>query len=77
MLGGVYANGAMIVHTQAEFCLDFIANFYPRSAVAARIYLAAAQVPMLMNSLNQSWQQYQQKMAAQSGKPPQPPPVSN
>ncbi len=30
MLGGVYANGAMVVHTQSEFCLDFIANFYPR-----------------------------------------------
>ena len=76
MLGGVYANGAMIVHTQAEFCLDFIANFYPRSAVACRVYLAAAQVPLLANSLAQSFQQYQQKIAAQSGKPPQPPSMS-
>ena len=41
MLSGVYANAAMIVHTQGEFCLDFITNFYPRSAVSCRVYLAA------------------------------------
>ena len=71
MLAGVYANGAMIVHTQSEFCLDFIANFYPRAAVAARVFLSAAQVPPLLNSLTQSFQQYQQKIAAQGGKPPE------
>jgi hypothetical protein len=75
MLGGVYANGAMIVHTQGEFCLDFIANFYPRAAVACRVYLAAAQAPVLMNTLATSLHQYQQNIA-QGGRPPEPPPAA-
>ncbi len=77
MLSGVYANAAMITHSQAEFCLDFITNFYPRSAVACRVYLAAAQMTGLLNTLAQSFQQYQNKIAAQA--PPQqqlPPPPS-
>ena len=36
MLGGVYANMASISHTENEFCFDFIAQFFPRSAVTAR-----------------------------------------
>jgi hypothetical protein len=68
MLSGVYANGAMIVHTQGEFCLDFIANFYPRAAVSCRVYMAAAQLPVLVNALTQAYQQYQQK----HGQPPGP-----
>ncbi|NBS33936.1 MAG: DUF3467 domain-containing protein, partial [Planctomycetia bacterium] len=41
MLGGVYANMASISHTASEFCFDFIAQFFPRSAVTARVYMAA------------------------------------
>lgn len=77
LLSGVYANAAMIVHTQAEFCLDFITNFYPRSAVSCRVYLAAPQVPGLLNTLTHSFQQYQQKLANQANRPPQPPPPNN
>ncbi len=72
-LSGIYANAAMIVHTQSEFCLDFITNFYPRSAVSCRVYLTAPQVPVFLNSLNQSFQQYQQKVAGHLGRPPEPP----
>jgi hypothetical protein len=71
LFSGVYANAALISHTQAEFCLDFITNLYPRSAVSCRVYLAAAQVPGLFHSLNQSFLQYQQKLA---GGPPKGPP---
>lgn len=71
MLAGAYANGVMISHTAAEFGFDFIANFYPRSAVACRVFLAAPQVPGLLASLNGSFQQFLQKRAAQ---PPEPPP---
>jgi Protein of unknown function (DUF3467) len=63
MLAGVYANATMITHSQAEFCFDFIANLYPRSAVSCRVYLAAPHVPSLLNSLRQSFEQHQQKMA--------------
>lgn len=74
LLSGVYANAAMIAHTQSEFCLDFITNFYPRSAVSCRVYLAAAQLPGLLQTLTNSLQQYQQKIAAQAARPPEPPP---
>jgi uncharacterized protein DUF3467 len=75
MLAGVYANGALIRHTQAEFCLDFITNLFPRPVVSSRVYLAAAHVPGFLQSLNQSFQQYQQKLAGQRPKePPEPRP---
>jgi hypothetical protein len=73
MLSGAAANVVMITHSQAEFCLDFITSFYPRSAVACRVFLAAAQMPGVLNTLAQSFQQYQQKLAAKP-KPPEPPP---
>ena len=58
---GVFANGAMISHTQSEFCLDFIVNLFPRSVVSARIYFAASQIPGLATSLTRSYQQFQQR----------------
>ena len=58
---GVFANAAMITHSQAEFSLDFIVNLFPRSVVTSRIYLAAAHVPGLVQSLTQSYQQFQQR----------------
>jgi len=54
MLGGVYANMASISHTASEFCFDFIAQFFPRSAVTARVYMAAPRVPELLGSLKRS-----------------------
>ena len=58
---GVFANGAMITHTQVEFCLDFIVNLFPRSVVSCRVLLAAPHVPGLIQSLTRSYQQYQQR----------------
>ena len=54
MLGGVYANVVSITHTGSEFCFDFIAQFFPRSAVTARVYMAASRVPDLHGSLKRS-----------------------
>jgi hypothetical protein len=73
MLGGVYANSARIVHTQSEFCLDFIAGFYPKAVVACRVYLTVPQIPVLVNALAQSLQQFQQRRTQQPGEPPEPP----
>src|SRR5437868_208095 len=50
MLGGTYANTVVISHSQAEFCFDFICNFYPRSVVNSRVYLAAPHVPEVFDS---------------------------
>lgn len=58
---GVFANAALITHSQAEFSLDFIVNLFPRSVVACRVYLAAPHIPGLIQSLNQSFQQFQQR----------------
>jgi Protein of unknown function (DUF3467) len=79
LLSGVYTNAVMIVHTPAEFCLDFITNFYPRSAVACRVYMAAPQIPGLLNTLTRSYQQYQQKanQPQQPSRPHDAPPQDN
>jgi hypothetical protein len=63
-LSGVYANHALITHSPGEFCIEFITNFYPRSAVSCRVFLAVPQVPVMLNTLNLAWQQYQQRIAA-------------
>ncbi len=69
VLAGVYANRVMIVHTPAEFCLEFISNFYPKAVLVARVFLSAPQVPLLLKTMTQSWQNYQVKMQ----QPPKPP----
>jgi hypothetical protein len=78
LLSGDYANAVMIAHSPAEFYFDFITNFYPRSAVSCRVYMAAPQIPVLLNTLTRSFQQYQQKLApGQFPRPPeQGPPAS-
>jgi hypothetical protein len=70
ILSGSYANGVMIGHSPSEFVLDFLTNFYPRSAVSCRIYLAAQQVPRLVDTLQPSLRQI---LAKQQQQPPQPP----
>jgi len=61
MLGGVFANVAMIRHTPDEFCIDFIASFYPRPVVVSRVYLSATRVPSLIDAMSASLQKYQQR----------------
>ena len=73
MLSGVYANVVMIGHSAAEFYFDFITGFYPRSAVSCRVYLAVPQMPGVLNTLARSYQQYQQKLAANEGPNQEPP----
>lgn len=71
MLGGVYANAALITHSQAEFCFDFITNFFPRSAVTCRVYLAAAHVPNIAQTMQHALRQLQQRLPP--GQQPKPP----
>lgn len=47
-LSGDYANAVMISHSASEFCFDFIANFFPRSAVSQRVFVSAPQVPRMV-----------------------------
>jgi hypothetical protein len=68
---GAYTNAVMVLHSASEFCLEFIAQFYPKSLITSRVFLSAPQIPVLLNTLNQSWQNYQAKLAQQ--RPPSPP----
>lgn len=61
MMSGSYANAVMIGHTPSEFWLDFITNFYPRSAVASRVFLSAQQIPGLLQTLNTSLEAHRRK----------------
>lgn len=61
MLSGVYANAVMIGHSPAEFWFDFITNFFPRSAVSARVYMTAQQIPGLVETLATSYEAYQRR----------------
>lgn len=74
MLSGVYGHAALIRHSQVEFCIDFITNFFPRSAVSARVFMAAPHVPGLLASFTRALQQYEKKAGGGPGTPPATPP---
>jgi hypothetical protein len=83
VLCGAYANGVMIGHSASEFKFDFLTNLFPTTAVSARVYLSAPQVPRLLDSLTSTYQQFQQRVKQQreqqrgtpgSGPDPEPPP---
>lgn len=68
VLSGTYANGVMIGHGATEFGLDFLTSFFPQSAVSARVFVAAGQVPRLLESLKGAVRQLEQR---RQGLPPQ------
>ena len=72
-MSGCYANAVMVGHSASEFCFDFITTFFPRSAVSSRVYLTVPQVPRLLETLTRSFEQFQQKIAAQRKKLKQQP----
>lgn len=73
MLSGSYANSFLIAHAPAEFVIDFITGFYPTAAVSCRAYFAAGQIPRVLDTLNTSLQQHQQRFGRVI--PPPPPPA--
>jgi hypothetical protein len=78
LLSGSFANGLMIGHTGSEFKLDFLSNLFPHSAVSCRVFLAAPQIPRMIESLQATHMQFQQRLAQQrraaeeGGNPPPP-----
>ena len=70
ILSGVYANAVMIGHGPYEFSFDFITNFYPQSAVSARVYLASGHIARLLDSLKQSWEQLRPRLGYPPGNNP-------
>jgi hypothetical protein len=66
-LPGAYSNAVMIGHSPAEFCIDFIANSFPRSVVSARVVVAAPTLPRILETINGSWQGYLKKRDSTGG----------
>ncbi len=66
---GSYANAVMIGHSPTEFSFDFITTFFPRSAVSQRVFMATANAKRLLDSLNHSFKQFQDRLR----NPPPPP----
>lgn len=64
-LVGAYANGLMVGHSASEFKLDFLTNLPPHSAVSARVYLSAPQIPRMIESLSKTLEQLQQRIQQQ------------
>ena len=58
---GVYANGLIIGHTNSEFKLDFVSNMFPKSVVTSRIFMSAPQLIRLLDTLNRTWHQFDEK----------------
>lgn len=74
VLSGAYANGVMISHTPSEFVLDFLTSFFPKSAVSRRVFLSAAQVPRILESLDGTQKQFQERLKQQRPADDQRPP---
>ena len=61
VVAGSYANGLMIGHTSSEFKLDFLANLYPKSIVTSRVFMSAPQLMQLLQTLQRTLQQYDER----------------
>jgi hypothetical protein len=73
VLSGTYANGVLIGHSPAEFSFDFITSFFPNSAVSKRVFVSAPQVPTMLDSLRNTWRQFQQRIGQLPPDNPPPP----
>lgn len=63
---GTYANAVMVGHSPSEFFFDFITNFYPTSTVSARVFLSAAQMPRVLETVGTAYQRYQQRIGGRA-----------
>ncbi len=68
LLSGSYANSVLVGHSATEFFMDFVTGFYPTSAVSARVFMAAPQVPRFITALSASLDQHAKRFGG--GKPP-------
>ncbi|MCA9151138.1 MAG: DUF3467 domain-containing protein [Planctomycetales bacterium] len=57
-LPGHFAEGVMIRHSAAEFCFDFVTQFFPNAAVSSRIFMSAPHVPPLLDALRGNYQRF-------------------
>jgi hypothetical protein len=72
-LSGRFAEGIMIRHSAAEFCFDFVTQFFPHAAVSSRVFMSAPHVPPLLEALKNNYQKFLETVARQQQPPQQPP----
>lgn len=70
-LSGNFAEGIMIRHSAAEFCFDFVTQFFPHASVSSRVFMSAPHVPPLLEALKNNYQKFLETVARQP--PPNPP----
>ena len=61
MLGGTFANLAMIRHTPEDFCIDFMANLYPRAVVTARVFISAGRMVPFVDTLAGAFERFRHR----------------
>ena len=71
-LPGHFAEGVMIRHSAAEFCFDFVTQFYPHAAVSSRIFMAAPHVPPLLDALRGNYQKFLESKSPPGDSPTNP-----
>ncbi|MDG2380379.1 MAG: DUF3467 domain-containing protein [Pirellulaceae bacterium] len=79
-LAGHFSEGVMIRHSAAEFCFDFVTQFFPNAAVASRVFMSAPHVPPLLEALKGNYQKFQENKGSQppdSTPPPETPELPN
>ena len=50
-LAGHFSEGVMIRHSAAEFCFDFVTQFFPNAAVASRVFMSRATCSSIAGSI--------------------------
>lgn len=61
MLCGTFANVAMIRHTPEDFCIDFMANLYPRAVVTARVFISAGRILPFVDTLAGAFEKFRHR----------------
>ena len=63
LFGGVWANFAIVSHSQFEFTIDFVRMDYGQNQglVTARVNLSPLFVTQLLDALQTNWNSYAQK----------------
>ena len=74
-LPGRFAEGVMIRHSAAEFCFDFVTQFFPNAAVSSRVFMSAPHVPPLLEALKGNYERFLAQQKPQDP-PPSPPEAS-
>lgn len=67
---GAFANALIVSHTPTDFCLDFVTTFFPYSAVSARVFMGAGQVPGLIQSLSTTYEHFRRQMPPETPRNP-------